>query len=47
MIREVKKNKEEGQVQILLFSATFDEKVKEYAHGVVGGKANQARIFAA
>lgn len=43
MMKEVKKNKEEGQVQILLFSATFDEAVKKYANEVVGGKANQVR----
>ncbi|DBB13135.1 hypothetical protein WJX82_008599 [Trebouxia sp. C0006] len=41
MMKEVKKNKEEGKVQILLFSATFDEAVKKYAHEVVGGQANQ------
>ena len=43
MMKEVKKNKEEGKVQILLFSATFDEAVKKYAHDVVGGQANQVR----
>ncbi len=42
-MKEVKKNKEEGKVQILLFSATFDEAVKKYANEVVGGKANQVR----
>ncbi len=41
MMKEVKKNKEEGKVQILLFSATFDEAVKKYANEVVGGQANQ------
>jgi len=43
MMKEVKKNKEEGKVQILLFSATFDEAVKKYANEVVGGQANQVR----
>ncbi len=41
MIQNVKKNKAEDQVQILLFSATFDDTIKEYAHKIVGGKANQ------
>ena len=41
MIREVKKNKAEDQVQILLFSATFDDTIKQFANDIVGGKANQ------
>ena len=44
MIREVKKNKADDQVQILLFSATFDDTIKAFANSIVGGKANQ--VFA-
>ena len=41
MIKEVKKGKSDSAVQILLFSATFDDKVKTFAHSIVGGAANQ------
>ena len=41
MIKEVKKGKADAQVQILLFSATFDDTIKTFAHNIVGGAANQ------
>ena len=41
MIKEVKKGKPDAQVQILLFSATFDDTIKTFAHNIVGGAANQ------
>lgn len=41
MIKEVNKGKPDKAVQILLFSATFDEHIKTFAHNIVGGDANQ------
>lgn len=44
MIKEVKKGKPDAQVQILLFSATFDDTIKTFAHNIVGGAANQVSM---
>lgn len=44
MIKDVKKGKPDGQVQILLFSATFDDSVRTFAHNIVGGAANQVSM---
>lgn len=40
MIKQVTKDRQDA-VQILLFSATFDESVKHFAQNAVGGKANK------
>ena len=44
MIKEVKKGKPDAQVQILLFSATFDDTIRTFAHNIVGGTANQVSM---
>lgn len=44
MIKEVKKGKQDAQVQILLFSATFDDTIRNFAHNIVGGAANQVYL---
>lgn len=44
MIKEVKKGKQDAQVQILLFSATFDDTIRNFAHNIVGGAANQVSM---
>lgn len=41
MIKEVKKGKPDAAVQILLFSATFDDTIRTFANNIVGGTANQ------
>ena len=41
MIKEVKKGKPDAGVQILLFSATFDDTIRTFANNIVGGAANQ------
>ena len=45
MIKEVKKGKPDAQVQILLFSATFDDTIRTFAHNIVGGAANQVSML--
>lgn len=46
LVREVKKGKPPGLggVQILLFSATFADDIKQFAHSVIGEQANQVSI---
>ena len=44
MIKQVTKDRQDA-VQILLFSATFDESVKHFAQNAVGGKANKVSCY--
>ncbi|KAL3138207.1 hypothetical protein ABBQ38_005428 [Trebouxia sp. C0009 RCD-2024] len=44
MIKEVKKGKPDAAVQILLFSATFDDTIRTFANNIVGGTANQVYL---
>lgn len=43
MVREVKKGKTDA-VQILLFSATFADHIKQFAQSVIGDEANQVTL---
>lgn len=45
MVREVKKGKTEAnKVQILLFSATFADDIKQFAQSVIGEQANEVSV---